>query len=666
MTLFAYLAGSDVGHKVRLNAIGLTNNADGSVGFGSIVFDDADGTLTVRGWMKVVVKETACTSAPVLFSGYVGPRTYSRNTYRSGAARFIDTTLVDENAILHCRLITGSDGKRPAETHDVRVNWLLNSAYLSGLISDTSLVDTATMRPFEEADYRGQYADDVLNDVAGPIFRIFFVYPTQPNGTRGLFFDTPTSVVGTSTLTISNVLADQSATCFPPSIDATLSRDPSEVYSRIRYTYANGTVIEDDTSAVTDFFTDNAIGTRGLQVNNSRVGLASTARSMAQSLLSRADGENDTITVTVILPRASVGLIDAGQRIGVRFTHLPGYETLTYTRVTSRNIRQHEGTDEHYDVTLELNTHGLSSAGGAGAPPPGDFPHPPSTASIVQQISGQTAVTMPAPVTEGDTLVAVVNSRGASTWNYAAAGYTLVQAETQIGVSGGSQTFTVYKLAGAGESQTLNWVTNIHSGTWYELPGTWTPDTMDTSIGAGSPATSGPITVTSPSVTFAGTAYAQGGALDAYGGDMSSTPGAGWTEDYDARSASGTPVSWTAHRFDSGSITGSMTNAVGLVDQAGVDTTNWAAQVVAFIGDAGSNPPSPAQWVYDEVPTPTPDGTTTTFTLAFPFTDGSLIVKVDRLDQTAAVTSYDGAAGTFTLGFAPKVGELVEVTYQGR
>jgi hypothetical protein len=62
--------------------------------------------------------------------------------------------------------------------------------------------------------------------------------------------------------------------------------------------------------------------------------------------------------------------------------------------------------------------------------------------------------------------------------------------------------------------------------------------------------------------------------------------------------------------------------------------------------------PTPGQRVLREIPTPTPDGSTTTFSTAVPFADGSLKVYVDRLHQSAAVTSYDGVAGTFTLGFA--------------
>ena len=203
--------------------------------------------------------------------------------------------------------------------------------------------------------------------------------------------------------------------------------------------------------------------------------------------------------------------------------------------------------------------------------------------SIVQQVSGAGSITMPAPITEADTLVVVLNCRGGVTWNYAADGYTLVQTQAMSG--GSNETLTVYKLAGSGESQTLPLVLAAQSGTWYELPGTWTPDTMDTSIGAGSPATSGPITAASGSITFAACAYGQGGAYDSGAATFTTTPGTGWTEDLDAHTPSGgAPTSWTAHRLDSGSITGSSSNSAagGAADGFGVGTTNWAAQVVSF------------------------------------------------------------------------------------
>ncbi len=142
-----------------------------------------------------------------------------------------------------------------------------------------------------------------------------------------------------------------------------------------------------------------------------------------------------------------------------------------------------------------------------------------------------------------------------------------------------------------------------------------------------------------------------------------STPAPGMTQIVASNGLSNAPqiaINWQVVANTSGSYSIGSTQAAHFFP-------GEALVGVALICSGGSPvPPSPAQWTYDEIPTPAPDGVTTTFTLAFPFADGSLLVKVDRLDQTAALASYDGASGTFTLLFAPKVGELVEVTYQGR
>lgn len=60
------------------------------------------------------------------------------------------------------------------------------------------------------------------------------------------------------------------------------------------------------------------------------------------------------------------------------------------------------------------------------------------------------------------------------------------------------------------------------------------------------------------------------------------------------------------------------------------------------------------------------DGTTRDFRTAQPFVDGSLTVYVDGIDQTGALASQDGAAGTFGVRFAPSRGEQVEAGYQRR
>ena len=341
---------------------------------------------------------------------------------------------------------------------------------------------------------------------------------------------------------------------------------------------------------------------------------------------------------------------------------LPGFH---YMRVTQVTIQQAPDNPDYYDVILELSNSGLSSTGGGGAPSPRDFPHTASPPSIVQQVSGAGSLTMPAAITPGDTLVAVLNCRGTATWNYAAAGYTLVQRQAISG--GANETISVYKIAGASESQTLALVIADQSGTWYELPGTWTPDTMDTSIGAGSPATSGPITVAAGSIVFAASAYGNGGAYDSGAGGFVTTPGSGWTEDYDAPTPfpNKAPTSWTAHRFDSGSITGSSSNSAagGAADGFGVGTTNWAAQVVAFTSSVSNDPPSPGQWVLGEVASMAG----AVGTLDFPYADGSLRVKVNGiLISSASITETNPAAGTFTLAWSPDADETVRVDYQGR
>ena len=53
-------------------------------------------------------------------------------------------------------------------------------------------------------------------------------------------------------------------------------------------------------------------------------------------------------------------------------------------------------------------------------------------------------------------------------------------------------------------------------------------------------------------------------------------------------------------------------------------------------------------------------------TTLFPFADGTLRVLYDIVDQTPAIVSYDGAAGTFVMPSAPPLGTQVFVEYLGR
>lgn len=81
------------------------------------------------------------------------------------------------------------------------------------------------------------------------------------------------------------------------------------------------------------------------------------------------------------------------------------------------------------------------------------------------------------------------------------------------------------------------------------------------------------------------------------------------------------------------------------------------------LGDSGSGPPSPGQWVYGE----TASMAGAVGTLDFPYADGSLKVRVDGVLITpASYTETSPSAGTFTLDWQPDTDETVTVDYQGR
>jgi hypothetical protein len=85
-----------------------------------------------------------------------------------------------------------------------------------------------------------------MADCAAASGKNFFVYvpdsrPGDPVGP--VAYVDPTAAVFSSTLRISNVLSDvDGTTTFAPSYDATLARDPSQVYSGVYLTYSGGHV----------------------------------------------------------------------------------------------------------------------------------------------------------------------------------------------------------------------------------------------------------------------------------------------------------------------------------------------------------------------------------------------------------------------------------------
>jgi len=693
VSLLCILNGADIGTtRIRLRSgkenglPGLTTSANGQGSIGGVVLDDPTANLTVRGWMPITVDETDCVGATRIGTGYVGERTYQRgsgNSLITGAAREIDTDIYDPMTLLSFLLITEPDGNRPAETHNARITWLLASNYIPGhLITDLGLVDASHPRPFPATDYRGKFPVEVLTDIAAPIFKTFFVYWDQTAHSLGLFFDDVTAVTNTATLTISNVAADvNNTTCFYPSKDARLGVDPSSVYAKGRQVYRNGVVIENNNATATTFFT--GLGYRGVEVDNDRNGLETTARTQLDSILSQDSLEAETLQFTVQLPSTKVGLIDAGMRLGVRFQHLPGYETLTYIRVEGRTIMQSEGTDKQYDVQLTCSNHGLTTAVSGGDP--GNFPAPRGCTNlnlinyyshadagdvgVTPLVWGSGTPTQGAAFTPtaGNVLLVMGARRDGSVDGTTPTGWTKQIEVTAVGGEDGVAAFT--KVSDGTETQfamtthfPVDWVVFEVAG--VTLTGILTAST--TKAGPASTWSSGSISPTAGQALFIAGCIA--GENDTWLG--TGAPAAGWTEYGDFGQRGDHP-----HTTELGQIvtsaSGSYNPTTTVTATIGGSSHVYSGVTVGLYCESSSSlQPIYGQWVYDEVPTPAPDGVTVLFTLANPYVSGSLRVKVDGVPILNGLTQTDPVAGTFTLDFAPlgaqgdTRGEIVTATYQ--
>jgi hypothetical protein len=673
MSLVATVDGSALSNRIRLRGagetgFGATSAADGTGSTGGVIFDDPDGDLSLQGWQTITIDETSCTDAPRIFTGFIGDRTYSRGRYSDGPAREIDCTIIDQNTLMSFALISNPDGKRPAETHIERIDWLLGSVYIpGGLISDLGLVDRSHPRPFPETDYRGQYPSEVLSDLAGPIFKIWYVYWDQDAEALGLFFDEATSVSNASTLSFSNDPSDWSAadglsgTCLRVYTDGALAVDPSEVYSKARQVYRNGVVIENNDTTKTTFF--GSLGHRGVEADNDRNGLESTARAQLQNILARDSKEAEVLTFTAQLSAAQVGLIDAGQRVGVRFTHLPGFETLpTYTRVERRITSHTEGRRDFYDVQLTCSTRGLTTIGGGGDP--GVFPAPPGCSPVPTQVvpqedlaSSDTHVPISTP-NAGDLLIGVIFGRGTitgpngctddgtGTWTehpdspQTPAGGSSVILRAYEKISEGNETSIFLQSGGSG---------NKCQATVFVIPQA-TVEERIVSTGAGfgppQPFDSGTLSQ-SRKLLIDGTVFNADDISHDYAGTV-----AGATEVDDGTVDDNfSPGFWIGYAADVASLSGSWNHNNG-----------WASLTYGIDCDTSTNPPLSGQEVGPETVVMTGDSGTT----AWPFADGSLRVYVDDTDQTTKITSADGATGDFTLAFTPTPTETVVVWYQGR
>jgi hypothetical protein len=627
VTIFAYVGGSigspinDLGEAaIRLPLPPLTERAEAlDAAMSGLVVDDDAGSLDVPGLRAFAINETDC-SVKRLYSGYVTNRHILRGDDKRGSLRISgkrqwDVDLVDYNMTLSRRVIRGSDGNRPAETDVERVQWIIASDY-TPTVTDAGLIQTSGPVDMDPVDYRGRYPTDVLADCGNASGKNYFVYFDEPTNHPAFAYFFGTSTLYSSTLRLSNVASDiDSSTTFAATCE--LYRDPSRVFSGVYLKYDGGSVFRSSST------TEAAFQRVEVSIDEPDIKSRTKAIALAAKYLTDGAAEDETLTITLQLPSTHVNLVQPGQRIQVKFSHIPGYTSFTYARVVSRTVSQAADTDKVYDVVLECKNPKLIGRLGSGSGPvsagTGNNNVPPVGADI------EITSCADRPATAASTYDIVVSADGFAGWS----------------------TPAVHPTAG-------RWLT-------AELISNSTPGGDNPAIGV---PPSAAFDADWPLYLSAGDAATLAYGMTVAAGEVClrawSDTGPGGPAVWHAWPASG-----NVSNDGSESTGGGRDASWGLYSTAhfGSEIGAYTIRVREYSSTGSPSAPALGQPSGEQTPTPAPDGVTTTFTTPANFFPGTLRVEVDGLDQTDAVTS--STANTFTLSFAPESDETVKVWYSG-
>ncbi len=342
--------GVDISAYVNLQrpgVISITQNAEEqSVANSTIVFEDPTGTLDLIGLRSVVIWDDL---APFtwIYRGQMGTRSVTRGDFRAGSkARIWTVELVDVNTFLSWRIMEAAGFNRPAETDVARMQYLLGSGIITNRVDDTTTyVDTSAPVNMDAADYRGQYVNDLINDCMHAAAKNSYLMPVttvlEPSGYgTGIWYGPPTLTTFSSSIKISNVLADvDGSTVFAPFIDAELKRSPDRVNDGLRVNYDGGFNYQ-TRDATFDFY----FAHRDTIYDAVNVKTAAKAAARGAIQLATMATEDDIITCTIQVASAHVNDIRAGMRVQCKFSHFAfsesgdSYDSYTYFRVLNRTV----------------------------------------------------------------------------------------------------------------------------------------------------------------------------------------------------------------------------------------------------------------------------------------------------------------------------------------
>jgi hypothetical protein len=632
---------------------------NGEVGTAGVRIEDPDGDLTVVGLRPFTVDETDC-DKPRIFTGWMYGRSISRGAYRTGPGRVWNCDIVDQNFAWGLKVFRASSAKRPAESDNVRMRFMLESAPMAATpIYDNGLFNT-TDNPvnFGPADYVGQYPVELAASVAGTSGKNFYAYWDDVADEISAYYDQVSAVNRTSALTISNVIADVLAdadTYYPH--NAEMTRTPENTNSGILFGYLTGYVYGQRQETIDDHID------RDLVVRSDRVGKEATAQTLLESMLISRSVEQDTITCTIRVPSSKVNHALAGEWIDSRFTHLPDLDPEVQLPIIRRVVRTTARRDR-YDIDLEMSTRAPEQGPGNGGVVV--VPHRPcgaTTGDYVQHVDGAPSgtpevLTLPGAPTVGNTLVAFGQVRNAGKTPNTPVGWTNISGIVSPHETNGA---AWYRYVESGDTATIEWPAGVGGEEPPELAyvGEYLGqlNIEDATLVSTDPYLTNspwPGAAITPTSGLPGTILGYWFAKRDHGNLNANT---GWTlRDAQTVGAVITHAVIEQHvTSSSGTYTPSFTGANPAVH----DTHSYGAITLALMCGSGGAPATTQPILGETVTMVGAVGTT-----AYGYIDGSLKVRVDGLlISPASYTETDSEAGTFTLSWTPDSDEVVTVDY---
>lgn len=428
---------------------------EGGTAGSTVTAYDPDAVLDFIGHSHLRIWEmSAPEGSRCIWQGHVSRQKVKRGEYdKVGVQRIWELSVDDFNSYFSRRIFDKADADRPAETDIERLTWLLSTPKLA-LVTDTTYVDTTNPVQMDAVDYQGQTSFSVMDDLAQQSQKNWFMWYKEDTDEFGLWYAYAASDQYSSTLRLSNDLADiDDDVTFAISDDSEWQRDPTRVYSGAYGTGDGFTVFVQRAETLVNY------PVRDFVAPHINVKTPATMRRRLRAQLARLGTEEVVVTTTVLLPRAKVNLIMQGMRVQFKATHMPGLEDFTWLRALNRTVR--EVSEDYYAVTLELVNPAPATAETACPPTTesgsfyplggsGQIPNP-SGGNVIYGVPGILTPYTPEPGHIGSLHFAEYGAGGVGTVDYAG---DCVQSIVRCIVVGDG-TIDIHTATYAGSSRTL-------------------------------------------------------------------------------------------------------------------------------------------------------------------------------------------------------------------